>query len=400
MNVLDIPLDVPTLTLSRALIQAILAGLLLYVGSGRKGDDATRFWALGLFLNGVALILFLTPAQPEWEHLLTLSNHSAITASSVCLLMGFWRFSGRPFNRWLLALLVVIPIVGLLSFDFLWPNTRLRILLTASGQAVYLFALQQSLRHHPRPEITSIYRRMRVIVIVYLLVFTWSYATASKLLPASAEMAESYHRAFFSLASLLFMLALAVGCLALQFALLAARESDHALTDWLTGLLNRRGFFRALDDFERRPRAPATGSSVVVIDVDHFKALNDRYGHGGGDHALTRLADVLRDQTAPEHLVARMGGEEFCVVLPGSDTEDALALAESIRRACARMTLHTAQGERFSLTISAGICDVAPGDSFDEALIRADEALYVAKRLGRNRTETAVPRHDGIATQT
>ncbi|MEO7430750.1 MAG: GGDEF domain-containing protein [Dokdonella sp.] len=399
MNVLDISLDVPTLTLSRALIQAILAGLLLYVGSGRKGDDATHFWALGLFLNGVALILFLTPNQPEWEHLLTLSNHSAITASSVCLLMGFWRFAAQPFNRWLLALLIVIPIVGLLSFDVLWPNTRLRILLTAFGQAIYLFALQQSLRHHPRPEIASIYRRLRVIVIVYLLVFTWSYATVSKLLPASAEMAESYHRAFFSLASLLFMLALAVGCLALQFALLAARESDHALTDWLTGLRNRRGFFRALDDIQQRTRTLATGSSVVAIDVDHFKALNDRYGHGGGDHALTKLADVLRDRTTPEHLVARMGGEEFCVVLPGSDSHAALVLAESIREACGRMALHTTQGERFSFTISAGICDVPPGGSFDEALIRADEAMYVAKRLGRNRTETAGSRPDVIATE-
>ncbi len=387
MNRLNFSLDIPTLTLSRALVQVILAGLLIYVGSRQERGDAARFWALGLLLNGVALLFFLAPAMPAWEHVLTACNHLAIGASSACFLVGFWRFTPQPSKRWLLALLIVIPIVGLLSWDVLWPNARFRILFTAFGQALFLIALQQSLKRHPRAEIELIYQRLRVIVIVYLLVFVWSYADIANILPTSARLTDTYHRALFSFASLLFMLALAVGCLALQFALLAARETDRAMTDWLTGLLNRRGFFRALREAEERQPTHVLGSSVIVIDIDQFKVINDRFGHSSGDRALKALAILLHQQTSDRQLVARTGGEEFCIVLPGADTRAAMAMAESIREACERIDVSAADGQPIPFTISVGVCDVPTGTSFDEALIRADNALYRAKREGRNRVQ-------------
>ena len=387
MNFLNVSLDIPTLTLVRALMQVVLAGLLIYIGGRQERDDAARYWALGFLLNGIALLFFLAPTALAWEQLIKIANHLAIGAAGACFLLGFWRFADQPPRRWLIAVLIIVPIVGLLSWEILWPNTRMRILFSAAGQAVFLLALQNSLKSHPRAEIEPIYRRLRVIVIVFLLIFIWSYADIAQVLPTSARATGTYHRVIFSFASMLFMLALAVACLALQFALLAARESERATTDWLTGLLNRRGFFRALRESEERHPSHAGNTSVIVIDIDQFKAVNDRYGHNSGDRALQALATLLREQTSHQDLVARTGGEEFCIVVRGGDTRAALVLAESIREACRHMRVAATDGQPVRITISAGICEVAVGSTFDEALIRADNALYVAKREGRDRVE-------------
>lgn len=387
MNHLNFSLDIPTLTLSRALMQLVLAGLLIFVGKRQESFGAARFWALGLLLNSVALFFFLTPSVPVWETVLTACNHLAIGISSGCFLVGFWRFSSKPANRWLLAVLIIIPLAGVLCWEVLWPNARMRILSTAFSQALFLIALQHILQRHSRAEIEPIYQRLRVIVIVYLAVFIWSYAEIANILPTSARLDDTYHRALFSFGSMLFMLSLAVGCLALKFALLAARETDRAMTDWLTGLLNRRGFFRALSQTEQMQSNRSDGSSVIVIDIDHFKTINDRFGHNSGDRALKALAVLLHEKTSDQHIVARTGGEEFCIVMAGADLHTAAAMAESIRQGCERMVVAATNDQLIPLAISAGVCHAPAGSSFDEALIRADDALYVAKREGRNRVQ-------------
>lgn len=387
MNFLNLPLDIPTITISRALIQAMLAGLLIYVGSQQDRGEASRFWALGLLLNGIALFLFLVDVPADWERTVVAGNHLAMGASSACFLLGFWRFAEQPANRWLVALMFVIPLVGLLAWELLWPNARLRILFTAFGQALFLLALYYSLTRPPRSEVAAICRRLRVIVIVYLLVFVWSYASIAGILPTSAHIEATYHRALFSMASLLFMLSLAVACLALQFAMLAARSSDLAMIDWHTGLLNRRGFFRAIGKSELQRHESGGTSSVILIDIDRFKSINDRFGHASGDRVLKVLADLLREQSDDTHLVARTGGEEFCIVLPECDQRNAFALAEAIRESCSRADVAAVDAQKISFTISAGTCEILPGQSFDEALIRADKALYVAKREGRNQVK-------------
>ena len=368
-------------------MQIVLAGLLIYVGNQQERGEASRFWALGLLLNGIALFLFVAASPPDWERALTAANHLAFGASSACFLLGFWRFAAQPSKLWLVALMIIIPLTGLLAWEVLWPNARLRILFTAFGQVLFLLALMHSLSRAPRAEIAKIYLRLRTIVIVYLVIFVWSYANIAGILPTSARLDATYHRAFFSLASLLFMLSLAVACLALQFALLAARESDRAMIDWLTGLLNRRGFFRALRAAQERHPKDGPGSSIIVIDVDEFKTINDRFGHVSGDLALKALAAKLRELTGDQHLVARTGGEEFCVVLTKGDQRTARDLAELIRTSCRDVDVTTADGQSIRFTISAGVCGIPAGSSFDEALIRADKALYAAKRKGRNQVQ-------------
>src|SRR5690606_13273514 len=121
-----------------------------------------------------------------------------------------------------------------------------------------------------------------------------SYASIIEVLPTTARQSLDYHRAIFSVASLLFMLTLAVGCLSLKFATLAARNSDLAMRDWLTGLLNRRGFFSAIESVNQAAKDNRSSASLLAIDIDHFKKINDLQGHAAGDHVLQHFADMLK----------------------------------------------------------------------------------------------------------
>jgi diguanylate cyclase (GGDEF)-like protein len=388
------PLDIPTLALSRGLMQVMLAGLLVYVGGRHEHGNGARLWAAGFLLNGASLFLFSITAHGIWDTVCVVGNHLALGAGSACLLLGFWAFGRQRAQPWLAALMVAIPVVALLAFEVAWPNARLRVLTTAFGQLVFLLALQASLRRPPRHEIEHIYRRLRVLALVYAAVLVWSYAVVANVLPTSSRLDIGYHLAIFSVASLLFMLSLAVTCLALQFALLAARNEDLAMVDWLTGLLNRRGFFRAIAHGDTGRGDAERIGSVVVLDIDHFKRINDQHGHAAGDRVLQAVADRLRELASPSDLVARMGGEEFCIAMPGAAREHAFARAEAILAHCRNTTVPTDDGRAIRFTLSAGVCEAEPGQAIDDALAKADAAMYAAKREGRDRAMASMPAHD------
>jgi two-component system cell cycle response regulator len=165
---------------------------------------------------------------------------------------------------------------------------------------------------------------------------------------------------------------------------------DMALTDPLTGLYNRRHFRRHLDSLmDSRHKSPL---SVLLVDVDHFKSVNDRFGHGEGDRALRLIAETLRSNTRVFDSLARYGGEEFAVIMPGTGPEDASVAAERLRTAVEALQFRTDMGEHADLTISVGVActgyDAMPPDTL---IHHADLALYAAKHGGRNRVEVAAP---------
>lgn len=158
-----------------------------------------------------------------------------------------------------------------------------------------------------------------------------------------------------------------------------------AYQDALTGTLNRRGFMQALDeavDDARRLRSPL---AVLMADLDHFKPINDTHGHPVGDEILSRLAPFLQGGRRRHDDVGRLGGEEFGITLPGADREDAVAIAESIRRELEITPITTSVGP-IRITLSLGIATFDDyRETGDELIERADKALYDAKRAGRNR---------------
>jgi diguanylate cyclase (GGDEF)-like protein len=159
-----------------------------------------------------------------------------------------------------------------------------------------------------------------------------------------------------------------------------------ATTDFLTGLPNRREFMARLDDeLARVQRNVNEHTAVLMLDLDHFKHVNDRYGHATGDAVLRHLAGLMRGQQRKIDTLGRVGGEEFAVLLPGADPAAAGAYAERLRQKVADSPL-LLDGEEIGVTVSIGIAQVLQSDaSADAALIRADQALYSAKAAGRNR---------------
>jgi diguanylate cyclase (GGDEF)-like protein len=164
---------------------------------------------------------------------------------------------------------------------------------------------------------------------------------------------------------------------------LISKLSDAAVTDELTGLLNRRGFHDLIDTELERARRSGQPLSLIVGDLDHFKALNDRFGHAAGDRALEQLALILETAKRRIDTAARIGGEEFAVILPDSDHHAAYILAERMRREVRETFMY----EPYELTISLGVATFPlHGITVDALVEQADEALYAAKALGRDRS--------------
>jgi len=160
--------------------------------------------------------------------------------------------------------------------------------------------------------------------------------------------------------------------------------SEVAHQDFLTGALNRRGMDEAIDrEFERADRHN-TPISLAMIDIDHFKKINDTMGHSTGDTALAHLAKVVKSILRSTDVLARYGGEEFVILLPGSKQNDAVNVVAGIQRDLTKnFFLHN--NERVLITFSAGVAERGTGENIDSVLPRADAALYIAKQSGRNR---------------
>ncbi|MFD2111704.1 sensor domain-containing diguanylate cyclase [Thiorhodococcus fuscus] len=169
-----------------------------------------------------------------------------------------------------------------------------------------------------------------------------------------------------------------------------ARLMELATTDPLTGLLNRRRFFERLTDQLARLDRLGERCSLLMIDLDHFKRVNDSYGHAAGDAVLQRFADHCRQLLRQTDSVGRIGGEEFAVLLPGEDLGHARSVAERLRALVADDAVETERGA-VRVTISLGVTELASTDGPDTALGRADEALYAAKEGGRNRVILSEP---------
>lgn len=180
------------------------------------------------------------------------------------------------------------------------------------------------------------------------------------------------------------------------FALLAAQAIDNArmhkvtmdqaIVDPLTGLYNRREFELRLGAEYARAARYNRALSILFLDIDHFKQVNDTHGHAAGDVVLKVLADILRRQLRANDVPARYGGEEFVVILPEITGEAAKEIAERLRRAVAATSFRLPQGHEITLTISIGVsCYPACGGTAPQIVDYADQALYAAKNSGRNR---------------
>lgn len=171
----------------------------------------------------------------------------------------------------------------------------------------------------------------------------------------------------------------------LETVRLFAQIRAGAITDFLTGLSNRRHFFEAGAELHGRCQQNGQGLACAMVDIDFFKKVNDTHGHDVGDMVIKGLAKILRDSASEKDIVARIGGEEFCLLLAQQDASEALSRLETIRQAIEKTPMAIlADGRPLMVTASIGVCTMI-GVDLEEMIKTADHRLYLAKKDGRNR---------------
>lgn len=162
------------------------------------------------------------------------------------------------------------------------------------------------------------------------------------------------------------------------------QAKTEANIDFLTTLYNRRRFERALLDMIKDYKERGYPFSIILLDIDDFKTINDKYGHPIGDLVLKEVANVLKNYLRANSVSARIGGEEFAVLLPGVEIEDAVKIAERLRQIIENRHIRT-NGSFIRFTASFGVTQVKDGDTLNSIIERADRALYKAKQMGKNK---------------
>ena len=201
-----------------------------------------------------------------------------------------------------------------------------------------------------------------------------------------SELGETPVITALSVIQVVVLVTLATAWITEQMDRLMQQLQETASTDHLTGLLNRRALATVMEAEVGNCRTAGRPLSVAVFDLDHFKLVNDRFGHAAGDAALQRFAAVLRASLGRRDVAARTGGEEFTVLMPGRDLAAALDFARSVGRTLQRRTA----ADQSPLTTSAGVVQLGPGhETVEDLLVGADRALYRAKDSGRNRVHAA-----------
>lgn len=358
---------------------ALCVTLLLSWITARR-DSFLLIWSLAMALIVVGVILYGL-LERGYDPAVQCASFVFLIVGFVLVYAGGLQFRwGRPFwsRMAILAIVMILPTIagfglGLSGPATILANIAIATLLVLSG-AQYWSGRAEA----PLPMVVNALLYW-VIAASFLLCCIPLIANGELVLTTRpANWAEDLN----SILAIVGVTGIGAVSLALNQTRIARRHQTAAMTDPLTGLLNRRALFDRLDARNVEP-----GTAAIVLDLDHFKNINDRFGHACGDVVLEHFASVLRNHLAASDLAARIGGEEFCIVMPHTSARLASRLAEGIRRSLNAQRVATPVGEIVAtVSIGVAICSGTP-ERFEALLERADRACYAAKNDGRNRVQ-------------
>lgn len=375
----------PTLFLMLIAINITLA-LSVGLAVRTKLRDGMAFWTAGLTCNTAAYVLYMWRGQISDVFTIVLAN--ALFASVFALYTeGVFQFQKRKPRRWLIWLPVLV-IAVLFAVFISWHIARVvvaAVVFSAQCIAIVISLLQR--------------RKSTVGVGQYFLVagFSMMVVAFAALLIGTLQRADQVTSIMTPHpAQILLFLVSAISVVVVSMGLVVmnkerADERNHklAMRDELTGLINRRSLLESLEQHLSTAKRHGQPLSVLMIDIDFFKHVNDSHGHLAGDKVLRAMVDTIAQRTRTQDLLGRLGGEEFLVILPNTTVEGALRLAETLRKAVEVMPFQVVSGEPIAITVSMGLCALSqlPDPQCDDLIGAADQAMYRAKAAGRNRVE-------------
>ena len=380
---------VPTMLAMIIASSLMMAASMAVVGWGRRRDGLGR-WAAALLVNAIGhLLIMLRGLIPDVLSIVV--GNLMLSSVFVGMIAAVYQFQGRPVRR---ALLLAPPLLVLVFVSVFIDNFPARVSfvgLVIGLQAVWALLAALSHRH------ATVGRGQWLLVAGLLLeavvlggralVAISTHSEATNILQSSALQTLTF------LATFSVVLVSSVG-----FVFMSRDRADEnnrvlAALDPLTGVANRRSLIAALDRDVARAQRMREPMALMMVDIDHFKDVNDQYGHPAGDRVLCSVVNVLRQRVRAQDLVGRYGGEEFMVLLPDTGLVGAEQLARELCKAVeeSRCPADGVPGPGIAVTVSIGVFGgrLESGDSWDMLIAAADRALYQAKNNGRNRVEVA-----------
>jgi diguanylate cyclase (GGDEF)-like protein len=374
-------LDTTTLYIVATMVAALLGAMLLFFGS-QENIPALKWWGTA-YLLGAASVALWTIGGNSLGEMLSLALNAVGFAACGMVWNASRVFHGRKSNLAGLVFGAIAWIAAVMTFGPDAPATRMTI--GAAIVAIYAALTAAQLWSERR---RTLQKRWLAIVVPAMHGFVLMLPILlGNLLGSHNDKFSSGWVTVFAIELVLY----AVGTVFVIFMLVSERavtmHKRAASVDPLTGMFNRRGFAEATSRVIEREASAGRPVTVLIFDIDHFKSINDRFGHPAGDEVLRLFAVVLMNTLRLTDLSGRIGGEEFAALLPCSLEEGVLA-AERVREAFADSGIAVEEGP-VDTTVSIGVAGGPAGTELEVLLAAADTALYQAKRGGRNRVEAA-----------
>jgi diguanylate cyclase (GGDEF)-like protein len=375
-------LDISTLYLVATMMAAMLGAMLLFFGK-QESIPALKWWGTA-YLLGAASVALWTLASSTLGEMLSLALNAIGFVACGMVWNASRVFHGRKPN---LPGLVLGAIAWVAAVMTLAPAaSALRMTIGAGIVAVYAALTASELWTERRRTLQQRWPAF-VVPVLHGLVLMLPILLGDFLRPQDAAFSGSIWMTVFSVELVLY----AVGTVFVIFMLVSERavtvHKTAASMDPLTGMFNRRGFSEATARVIEREASAGRPVTVLIFDIDHFKSINDRFGHPAGDEILKLFSTIVLNTLRISDLSGRIGGEEFAALLPCSLEEGVLA-AERVREAFEASGIAVDEGP-VDTTVSIGVAGGPAGTELEVLLAAADTALYQAKRCGRNRVEAA-----------
>ena len=387
-------LDVTSVTLVGMIAGLSMAVAMLLNWLVQKQQPGVALWAVGYLLASTGFILLgmrhIIP--PFWSVVVA---NAMLAACWCCIWIGLRHFVGGTSSRWLPAGFILTAHVSLISyFLYVVPDLASRIIVySVFNSALALLCAWELLRHISLRTSRAIDITLVMILAIHV-VFNAVRLFHTATNPAIGDLlkAGAIHKLAFiegivnTIMQACCLIIASNQRLRLMLEEYQAKLEDLASTDNLSGLSNRRHFIEeATREIDRACRY-GRKLSLIMVDVDHFKAINDNYGHLSGDEVIKTISRMFRQELREQDIVSRIGGEEFAALLPETDVDTATEVAERLRAALASSRTLCRDGQEIACTASFGVTEFSEGDqTIYDMLPRADQALYAAKNAGRNR---------------
>ncbi|HET7886407.1 MAG TPA: GGDEF domain-containing protein [Bradyrhizobium sp.] len=385
-------LNVPTLWAAFVINFLALGLIWAYIFHSYPSLEAARYWTGSAFAAVAAALIGMAASFEQSLLLLSFAGTAAISAS--CLLaMGVRQFYGEPVRWRQMAAITAFAFAGFQVFTFGYASANGRILIYSAGLILPMLLALNLLLQRRDGRINAGARLAGFVAMA--IVAICALRAVSKLLQAGGDFNFLHFnapQAVMVLALIFLSMVCNFGFLLMAMDRLRNEVADLALMDDLTGVGNRRQLLQRLTEECARSDRSKQPFALLVIDIDNFKTINDTHGHAAGDACLQHFTLMAQTRLRPGDLLARTGGDEFCIMLPASTLREGAVIARRIIEVC-REDAAGCVGNEVPLSVSVGVAqwtrDV--GAFPDRLIAAADHALYVAKKEGRDRFSVYEP---------